>query len=695
MRNSVKLSAAVDSLYARGAATHDSYTNLILQCVRFNDILQARRLQSHMDFHCYQPPNTFLHNRLLHLYAKSGTISDVCNLFDKMPRTDVFSWNALLSAFSKLGDETDVWDVFGRMPTRDSVSYNTVMTCLVGNRSWGKALNVFIEMQTDGFEPTEYSYVSALQACSNTGDLRRGKQVHGKISVAGLAANVFVANRLIDLYAKCGAIGLAIKFFDGMVSRSVVSWNSMIAGCLSNGKPEAAVELFRQMKIAHVQPDLITNSSVIGAYFQCGCVEEAVKLFSDIKEKDRVCWTEMIVGYGHCGREEDALSVFHEMLKEGVSADSFTISSVVSTCSKLASLSLGQVVHGKAVYLGVDNDLLVSSSLIGMYSRCGETKYASRVFESMTTPNVVSWNSMIAGYAQNGQDLEALDLFERMSRENLKPDCITFVLVLSACAHAGLVKDGQGYFNSIWEQHGLTPTVDHYACMINLFGRSGRIDQAVKVINSMDQEPNYLIWSTLLTVCSLNGDVDNAEMAANHLFKLDPLNAGPYIMLSNLYAAHGRWKDVASVRSTMKSKEIKKFAAYSWTEVDNTVHKFVAEDRSHPESEKIYEKLKVLITKLQTSGFTPDANLVLHDVGEDEKFESICYHSEKLALAFALIKKSTAKTPIRIMKNIRVCGDCHVFMKFVSKIIERRIVLRDSTRFHHFSDGICSCKDKW
>lgn len=696
MNASNKLAAAVDSLYTRGSATYDVYTNLVLQCVRSTDVLQARRLQSHMDLHLYEPPNTFLHNRLLHLYAKCGNILDVSNLFDKMRHRDVFSWNAMLSACSRLGDESEVWDVFSRMPKRDSVSYNTLMAFLAGNGSWGKALSVLVEMQRDGFEPTEYSYVSVLQACTKMVDLRHGKQIHGRIAVAGLVGNMFVANGLIDLYGKCMELDLARRLFNKMASRTVVSWNSMIAGCLMNGKPEDAVTLFARMRTAGVQPDHITKSSIIGALFQCGRIDEAVHLFDGIKEKDKVCWTEMIVGYGQCGEEEEALSVFHKMLKQGVSPDSFTLSTVISTCAKLASLSLGQSVHGTAVRIGVAGDLLVASSLIDMYSRCGETKYASFVFDLMETRNVISWNSMISGYAQNGQDAEALELFERMLKEEMKPDNVTFVAVLSACAHSNLVQDGQNYFDSISCRHGSVPTVDHYACMINMYGRSGQVEKAVEVVKSMPHKPNHLIWSALLTVCSMNGDVANAEISANHLFKQEPHNAAPYIMLSNLYAAHGRWKEMASLRSAMKTKEVKKFAAYSWTEVDNKVYKFIAEDRSHPETEKMYEELKLLIEKVQAAGFAPNANLVLHDVGKDEKLETICYHSEKLALAFTLMKKPEAKTGgIRIMKNIRVCGDCHVFMKFASRILQRRIVLRDSTRFHHFSEGKCSCKDKW
>ncbi|XVE98109.1 hypothetical protein REPUB_Repub03eG0077000 [Reevesia pubescens] len=282
-----------------------------------------------------------------------------------------------------------------------------------------------------------------------------------------------------------------------------------------------------------------------------------------------------------------------------------------------------------------------------------------------------------------------------MLQENFKPDSITFLAVLSACNHAGLIEEGRGYFDSISKQHALVPTMDHYSCMINLLGRSGCMREAVDLIKNMLHEPNSLIWSSLLSVCAIKGDIEHGEMAAKCLFELDPLNAGPYIMLSNMYATCGRWEDVASVRSLMKSKNVKKFAAYSWIEIDSEVHKFVAEDRTHSETEMIYEELSRLIKKLLEAGFMPDTKLVLHNVMEEEKFASICYHSEKLALAFGLIKKSHATTPIRIMKNIRVCGDCHTFMKFVSKIIGRPIILRDSNRFHHFVGGSCSCGDYW
>jgi pentatricopeptide repeat protein len=695
MKAKHNLRHAVDLLYSRGSATSEAYTRLLLECVRANEVGGAKRLQHHMELHFFQPDSAFIQNRLLHLYAKSGKLLDARNLFDRMLNRDVFSWNAMLSAYAKTGSVEDLRATFGQMPFRDSVSYNTMIAGFAGHECSSEALEMFVRMQEEGFEPTEYTHVSALHACAQLLDLRRGKQIHGRIIVGNLCGNVFIWNALIDIYAKCGDIDRARWMFDRMANRNVVSWNSIISGYVKNGQPEKCIELFHEMKIWGLKPDQVTISNVLGAYLQCGYVDEASKIFSEIKGKDKICWTTMIVGYSQNGREEDALMLFGAMLLANVRPDSFTISSVVSSCAKLASLYNGQAVHGKTVHMGVDDGLLVSSALVDMYCKCGVTSDAWMVFKTMPTLNVVSWNAMIGGYAQNGQHQEALALFEKMLKENLKPDNVTFIGVLSACVHANLIEQGHEYFDSISKQHGMIPTLDHYACMINLLGRSGYMDKAVDLIEGMPHEPNCLIWSTLLSVSAIKGDIKQAEMAARHLFELDPLNAGPYIMLSNIYAICGRWKDVASMRSLMKNKNVKKFAAYSWIEIDNKVHKFVSEDRTHPETEKIYEELNRLIRELHKVGFAPNTNLVLHDVGEKEKYESICYHSEKLALAYGLIRKPHGGTPLRIIKNIRVCGDCHVFMKFVSKIIGRPIILRDSNRYHHFIGGKCSCKDYW
>ncbi|XP_061371128.1 pentatricopeptide repeat-containing protein At1g11290, chloroplastic-like [Gastrolobium bilobum] len=688
-----KLRQAIDLLYSSGPASVDDYTRLVLHCARASDFIQAKRLQCHMESHLFQPKDSFIHNQLLHLYAKCGKLSHAQNLFDNMSKRDVYSWNALLSAYAKLGLVEDLHAVFDQMPYRDSVSYNTLIACFASNRHSSKALKVLVSMQEDGFQPTQYSYVNALQACSQLLDFRHGKQIHGRVVVADFGKNTFVWNALTDMYAKCGDVDRARWLFDGMIHKNVVSWNLMISGYVKMGNPDVCIHLFNEMQLSGLKPDQVTVSNVLNAFFQCGRVDDARNMFSEMPKKDEICWTTMIVGYAQNGREEDALMLFADMLRGNVSPDSYTISSVVSSCAKLASLNHGQVVHGKVILMGVDDNMLVSTALVDMYCKCGVTLDAWIIFETMPIRNVITWNAMIQGYAQNGQVPEALALYEKMLQENFKPDNISFVGVLSACVNAEMVEEGQKCFDSIREQ-GMTPTLDHYGCMITLLGRSGKIDKAVDLIKSMPHEPDYRIWSTLLSVCT-KGDIKNAELAASHLFELDQHNAGPYIMLSNLYAACGRWKDVAAVRSLMKNRNAKKFAAYSWVEIENEVHRFVSEDRTHPEVKRIYGELNKLISILQQIGYNPDTNVVLHNVGEEEKFRSISYHSEKLALAFALIRKPNGVAPIRIIKNIRVCDDCHVFMKFASITIARPIIMRDSNRFHHFFGGKCSCKDLW
>ncbi|KAK6944925.1 E motif [Dillenia turbinata] len=435
-----------------------------------------------MEIHLYQPNSTFIHNRLLHVYAKSGESSLAQKLFDKMPHRDIFSYNALLSAYLKSGFVEDMTVLFDRMPCRDPVSYNTVISGLVGSGCLHEAFDVFVGMQREGFEGTDYMYVSLLNSCAKLLDLKHGKQIHGRLAVCDYIGSAFIWNVLCDLYAKCGAIDHARLLFDRVDNRTVVSWNSIISGYLLNGHPERCLELFHDMQVSYLMPDQVTASNI--SNWSCrGCI----------------------------------------------------------ACAELASMRHGEIIHRTSVRIGIELELLVSSSLVDMYSKCGNTADAWVVFEAMPTRNVVSWNSMILGYAQNGKDSEALALYAKMLEQNYKPDDITFVGVLSACNHAGY------------------------------------IDKAVDLVK-------------------------------------EPLKAGPYVVLSKMYAACGRWKDVALIRSLMKNKNVKKFAAYGWIEIDNSIHKFVSEDRLHPESKQIYEE-------------------------QEEKFESICYHSEKLALAFGLLKK--------------------------------------------------------
>ncbi|XP_020518852.1 pentatricopeptide repeat-containing protein At4g16835, mitochondrial-like [Amborella trichopoda] len=575
---------------------------------------------------------------------------------------------------------------------RTQLPCNSTMASLISHGHFEEALQCFIDMP----KPCARAHVQALNACSSLSNPWLGRQVHARL-VHGLAPmNPFVLNALLGMYAKCGGIKAARQIFDEMPQRNVVSWNAMIAAYLKNSLPRESLNVFLEMKKYRVQPDAITLSSALTAYLRLGFVMEASDLFDGMTENERdgVSWTAMISGYVQNGVYGQALKLFVKMLGSSVRPDSFTLSSVVSACAGLACVEIGKAIHAQAMAIGFQSDLLVSSALLNMYAKCGEVGDSWVLFELMRVRNVVSWNAMITGFAQNGRDMDAIVLYEKMLQSHIKPDDITFVGVLSACGHERLLDEGLRYFHSISELHGMAPSPDHYACIINLLGHFGKLEQAMELIMSMPNKPNYIIWSTLLSICKINGNIELAEVAARHIFELNPQDSGPYIMLSNMYAACERWGDVASIRKLMKDRNVKKSPAYSSIEINNQVHTFLAEDRTHPQTQMIYRELRRLVEELREAGYVHDTNFVLQDVGEREKLESICYHSEKLALAFGLISKPHG-IPIRIMKNIRVCGDCHLFIKLVSRVSNRSIILRDSNRFHHFSNGECSCRDAW
>jgi len=281
-----------------------------------------------------------------------------------------------------------------------------------------------------------------------------------------------------------------------------------------------------------------------------------------------------------------------------------------------------------------------------------------------------------------------------MQSADMSPDEITFVGVLSACSHSGLVDEGWRCFNSMSHDYGLKPEMEHYACMIDLLGRSGHLYEAERFIENMPYKPNTTMWGALLSACRLHGNMDLAKTAAEELFKLEPQNTANYVLLSNIYAACGRWGDVEKVRTLMRDRGIQKHPGCSWIEVKNQVHAFLVDDKSHPQAEKIYALLDSLTSQIKEAGYVPNTNLVLHDVEEEQKENFLSYHSEKLALAFGLISTSPS-IPIRIIKNLRVCGDCHTAIKLISMIVQREIILRDANRFHHFKDGLCTCGDYW
>jgi pentatricopeptide repeat protein len=329
-----------------------------------------------------------------------------------------------------------------------------------------------------------------------------------------------------------------------------------------------------------------------------------------------------------------------------------------------------------------------------MYAKCGRIGVARQVFDKMSSRDVGSWNAMILGYGIHGQGEDAVALFSQMQQTGTKPDHITFTAVLTACSHAGLVDQGWQYFECMKSDYGLVPKLEHYACLVDLLGRAGHLDEAHDIIKKMPLEPQSNVWGALLGACRIHGNIELGEQAAKHLFKLEPNNAGYYVLLSNIYAEAGRWEEVAKLRTMMKEREVKKQPGCSFIEVNREVQSFLVRDKTHPQSEKIYATLENVYGQMKKAGYVPNTNLVLHDVEEEMKEDILCSHSEKLAISFGIINTSPG-TPIRIMKNLRVCRDCHNATKFICKIVGREIIVRDANRFHHFTNGLCSCGDHW
>lgn len=598
-------------------------------------------------------------NSLIDMYAKCWSIEDARLVFDKMPVQDIFSWAIMIAGYVKCGDIENARILFYKMPEQYEVAWNAMIAGYSQHGQNEDAIKLFREMHQAGLKLDSFTYASVLSACANFADLEHGKQIHAYIIRTELEPKVSVENALVSLYAKCGRIDNAHTIFEKMSERDVVSWNAIVTG-----------------------------------YVNQGSLEDARQLFDKMPERNALSWTSMIAGYAHHGHGELASKLFCQMRLGDIKPDHFTFAGILSACASLAALEHGKQVHGQLTQVGFESSVSAGNALVTMYARCGVIEDACQVFDNMPELDLISWNAMIAGYAQHGHGKEALKLFEEMVWTGVKPDRITFLSVISACSHAGLVDEGRNYFDYMSRVHCISPGADHYARMIDLLGRSGCLDEAENLINNMPFEPDVGVWEALLGVCRIHGNMKLGIRAAECLFNLEPQNDATYVLLSNMFAKAGRWDDAAKVRKAMKDKGVKKEPGCSWIQVKSRVHVFLAEDASHPQALEIYATLDRLYTQMKKEGYAPDTNFVLHDVDDEQKEHVLSNHSEKLAIAFGIIS-TPPTTTIRIIKNLRVCGDCHTAIKFISKIVEREIVVRDANRFHHFKDGLCSCGDYW
>lgn len=557
------------------------------------------------------------------------------------------------------------------------------------------------------------------------GDLDDARRVFDKSPLRDVVS--FTA--LVAGYASRGYLNDARRLFDEILVRDVVSWNAMISGYAQSGRFKEALDFFQEMLNAKVEPNESTMVSVLSACAHLGCIEmgnwvrswiedhgfslnlrlvnalidmyakcrdmeTARALFDGIPWKDQISWNVMIGGCTHLCYYKEALALFRKMQLSNLEPNEVTFLNVLPACAYLGALDLGKWIHAY-IDRNMSNTTNTSlyTSLIGMYAKCGSIKSAQQVFEAMEVKSLASWNAMISGLASHGNADKALALFTKMVDEGFEPDDITFIGILSACSHAGLVESGRQHFNSMIRDYKISPKLHHYGCMIDLLSRAGLFDEAKALMEKMEMKPDGAIWGSLLGACRVHGNVELAELVAGHLLELEPENPGVYALLSNIYAGAGRWDDVARIRTRLNDKGMKKLPGCSSIEVDSIVHEFLVGDKAHPQSNEIYGMLYEMDKLLELAGHVPDTSEVLYDM-ESLKEGALCYHSEKIAIAFGLISTRPGTT-IRIVKNLRVCGNCHSEAKLISTIFNREIIARDRNRFHHFKDGVCSCMDYW
>lgn len=612
---------------------------------------------------------------------------------------------------------------------KNHVAWTTMITGYSQNGYGFKAIECFRDMRVEGVESNQFTFPSILTACAAVSARDFGAQVHGCILSSGFEANVYVQSALIDMYAKCGDLDSARRLLEYSEIDNEVSWNSMIVGFVRQGFHKEALSLFKKMHARDIKIDDFTypsvlncfasnidlnnaksvhslivktgfegykfvNNALIDMYAKQGNLDCAFMVFNLMQDKDVISWTSLITGCAYHGSYEEALKYFSDMRISGICPDHVVVSSILSACAELTVLEFGQQVHAVFLKSGGCSSLSVDNSLVLVYAKCGCINDANRVFDSMHTRDVITWTALIMGCAQNGKGKEALQFYDQMLARGTKPDYITFVGLLFACSHAGLAENARWYFESMDKVYGIKPGPDHYACMIDLLGRSGKLIEAKALLDQMVGEPDATVWKALLSACRVHGDLELGERAANNLFELEPMNAMPYVQLSNMYSTAGKWEDAARVRKLMKSKGIRKEPGCSWVETNSQVHIFISEDRGHPLRTDIYSKIDEIMLLIKEAGYVPDMNFALHNVEEEGKEIGLAYHSEKLAVAFGLLTLPQG-APIRIFKNLRVCGDCHTAMKYISAVYLRHIILRDSNRFHHFKAGNCSCGDYW
>ncbi|CAL5210642.1 unnamed protein product [Lathyrus oleraceus] len=640
--------------------------------------------------------------------------------------SDVDVINALITMYVKCGDVVTARLVFDKMTNRDRISWNAMIAGYFENGECLEGLRLFCRMIEHPVEPDLMTMTSVITVCELMGDERLGREIHGYVVRTKFSREPSVYNSLIQMYSSVGLVEEAEKAFSQTECRDVVSWTAMISGYENNLMHQKALETYKMMEAEGVLPDEITIAVVLSAcsclcdldmgtnlhevakktglifyaivanvlidmYAKCKCIDKALEVFFSIRHKNIISWTSIILGLRINNRCFDSLFFFKEMISKQ-KPNSVTLVCVLSACARIGALTSGKEIHAHALRTGVSRDGFMPNAILDMYVRCGRMEYVWKQFFSCDQEDVSTWNILLTGYAERGKGTLATELFQKMVESNVVPDEITFISILCACSRSGMVVEGLEYFDSMKYKYSIKPNLKHYACMVDLLGRAGKLEDAYRFIQKMPMKPDPAVWGALLNTCRIHRRVELGELAAKNIFQDDTTSVGYYILLSNLYADNNLWDKVAEVRKLMRQNGLIVDPGCSWVEIKDTVHAFLSGNNFHPQIKEINALLERFYEKMKEAGIQSIESNPM-DIMEASKADIFCGHSERFAITFGLIN-SAPGMPIRVTKNLYMCQSCHDTVKFISKEVRREISVRDAERFHHFKGGICSCKDE-
>ncbi|KAL2534959.1 Pentatricopeptide repeat-containing protein [Abeliophyllum distichum] len=579
-------------------------------CAQQQDLSRGRKIHSHMivNGHLESPLSA---TSLINMYSKSNSIGEALWVFQA---------------------STSIHNVF---------VYNAIIAGFTFNDLANEAFEFYCKMRVIGIEPDKFTFPCAIKACSEFVEL---KKIHALLFKLGLEFDLFIGSALVHCYLKFDLMNEALEVFEGLPHRDdVVLWNAMVNGYTQIGEFNKALEIFRRIGELGIIPNRFTLTGVLSAlalagdvyngrlihafvikvgygtgiavsnalidmYGKCRLEIDASNIFEDIVDKDIYSWNSIISVHEQCGGHERTLSLFKRMLHAGVWPDLVSVTAALPACSNLAALMHGREIHGYMTMngLGKHGGTYIDNAVMDMYAKCGCMREAHSVFDTMRCRDVASWNIMVMGYGMHGFGNKALDLFFRMCEAGLKPDEVSFVGVLSACSHAGFVKEGRELLAQMQPQYGVVPTIEHYSCVIDMLGRAGQLEEAYQLLSKMKVPVNPIVWRAFLSACRLHGNAYLADVAAQRVLELEPAHCGSYVLMSNIYGAAGRYEEVAEVRHTMRQQDVSKRPGCSWIELKNGVHVFVTGDRAHPEEFLIYAELDSLTERLRERGYLLD-----------------------------------------------------------------------------------------